>query len=81
MAQKVEILLVDDIDQSEASQTIEFGVDGVQYAIDLNDAHADELRGTLARYVDSARRTGGRKSSGKRTGASGGARVGTVQRL
>ena len=36
MAQKVQILLLDDIDGTEASETVQFGLDGANYEIDLN---------------------------------------------
>ena len=35
MAQKVNVQLVDDLDGSTAESTVEFGLDGVHYAIDL----------------------------------------------
>src|SRR4051794_6191129 len=44
MAQRVNVVLVDDIDGSDAAETVTFGLDGVQYEIDLSDGHADELR-------------------------------------
>ena len=44
MAQKTQIILVDDIDGSEATQTVTFALDGVNYEIDLNDDHAAALR-------------------------------------
>ena len=47
MAQKVNVLLVDDIDGSDADETIEFGLDGTHYEIDLNSDHAQELREQL----------------------------------
>ena len=47
MAQKVNIVLVDDIDGSEATQTVTFGLDGATYEIDLNDDHAAGLRDAL----------------------------------
>lgn len=61
MAQKVNVQLVDDIDGSEADSTVEFGLDGANYEIDLSADHSDELREALAPFVDNARRTGGRK--------------------
>ncbi|MEV5913381.1 Lsr2 family protein [Streptomyces chartreusis] len=66
MAQKTIILLTDDIDGGEASETMTFGLDGKSYEIDLSDANADKLREALAPYVDAARRTGGRSSAGTR---------------
>ena len=69
MAQKVNIVLVDDLDGTEASETVSFGLDGTQYEIDLNDAHASALRDALAGYVGHARKVaGGRR--GRRTSGS-----------
>lgn len=67
MAQKVHIVLVDDIDQSEAEETVTFGLDGKDYAIDLNAANAGKLRDALAPYVAHARSVSGR--GGRRTAA------------
>ncbi|GAA2810446.1 Lsr2 family protein [Saccharopolyspora taberi] len=64
MAQKVTVQLVDDVDGSEAESTVEFGLDGVNYSIDLSSANAAKLRDSLASYVANARRTGGRKRPG-----------------
>jgi hypothetical protein len=57
MAQRVEVLLVDDIDGSAAETTIRFGLDGQAYEIDLNGKHATALRDVLGPYADKARRT------------------------
>jgi hypothetical protein len=59
MAQKTQILLIDDLDGSEAEGTVRFGLDGTDYEIDLNAEHAQALRDALARYVHAARRAGG----------------------
>lgn len=56
MAQRVQVLLTDDIDGSEASETISFSLDGVSYDIDLNDENSAALRASLAPYIDGARR-------------------------
>jgi Lsr2 len=53
------VLLVDDIDGSDADETIKFGLDGTHYEIDLNSDHAEELRGQLSRYVKAARKVTG----------------------
>jgi hypothetical protein len=73
MAQKVSITLVDDIDESEASETVSFGLDGTSYEIDLNDTHAAELRDALAPYVGHARKSG--TSRGARKSSSNGRRA------
>ncbi|WLW53164.1 histone-like nucleoid-structuring protein Lsr2 [Streptomyces sp. YU58] len=65
MAQKVQVLLVDDIDGGEADETVTFALDGKTYEIDLTTANADKLRGLLDPYVKGGRRTGGRASGGR----------------
>ena len=69
MAQKVNIVLVDDVDGSEATETVSFGLDGTSYEIDLSDKNAGGLRNALAPYLGHARkvssgRRGGRKPAG-----------------
>lgn len=80
MAQKVLVSLVDDLDGSEADETVEFGLDGVSYQIDLSNANAEELRDALAQYVEHARRAGGRKRNQKAVTSSGGGKVASVDR-
>src|SRR5690606_13957198 len=63
MAQKVKVLLIDDLDGSEADETISFAVDGVSYEIDLNSAHSAELRETFAQWIGHARKVGWRPST------------------
>jgi hypothetical protein len=67
MAQKVNIVLVDDIDQTDADETLTFGLDGKNYEIDLNTKNANALREALAPYIGHARRAGGgaRRSSSR----------------
>lgn len=74
MAQKVNIILVDDLDESEAAETVSFGLDGTSYEIDLNDAHAAELREALAGYLGHARKvpsSSGRRATRKPVAAAG----------
>jgi hypothetical protein len=68
MAQKITVVLEDDIDGGPASETVQFSLDGVAYEIDLNEANASRLRDTMATYVGPARRTGGRSTSGRARG-------------
>lgn len=56
MAQQTIVQLIDDIDGSEAEYSIEFGLDGVSYQIDLNAPHAAELQQVFKEYVAAARR-------------------------
>lgn len=67
MAQIREIRLVDDLDGKAADQTVEFGIDGRSYEIDLSEVNAGKLRDALASYVAAARRGGG----GRRRSAAG----------
>jgi hypothetical protein len=72
MAQKVNVILIDDIDGSDAAETVPFGLDGTQYEIDLSSGHAQELREQLDLYVRKARKVAGsasRVGRGRRTGA------------
>jgi hypothetical protein len=62
MAQKVTITLIDDLDgENDADETVEFGVDGVSYEIDLSATNAAKLRNELDVWVGSARRLRGRR--------------------
>jgi uncharacterized membrane protein YgcG len=72
MAQRVNVVLVDDIDGSDAAETVSFALDGVDYEIDLSDQHAAELRDAVSLYVGHARRTGGRRKGSRRSGGPGG---------
>ena len=56
MAQKVQVLLVDDLDGSQADETVTFGLDGVSYEIDLSSGNAGMLRNELTQYVEHARK-------------------------
>lgn len=78
MAQKVQVTLVDDLDASEAAETVRFALDGRSYEIDLSSSNADALRQDLAKYVEKARRNiggggGAARAAGVRTS---GGRVG-----
>ena len=48
MAQKIQILYIDDLDGTEAEGTVRFGLDGTEYEIDLNAEHAQALQQALA---------------------------------
>jgi hypothetical protein len=61
MAQRTVVTLVDDLDGGVAAESVSFGIDHVDYEIDLSGEHAEALRGVLAPYVAAARRTGGRR--------------------
>ena len=60
MAQRVEVLLEDDIDGSPADQTVRFALNGTSYEIDLSSQNAQALRSSLGRYIEHARKASGR---------------------
>ncbi|WP_073484242.1 histone-like nucleoid-structuring protein Lsr2 [Streptoalloteichus hindustanus] len=62
MAQKVIVTLVDDLDGTTGGDinTVQFGLDGLVYAIDLTDENAAKLRDILTPYIAAARRAQGR---------------------
>jgi hypothetical protein len=73
MAKKVTVTLVDDFDGSgTADETVEFGLDGVSYEIDLSSKNAAKLRNDLKAWVDASRRVGGRRRGGRSNGSSRG---------
>ncbi|MEV0804255.1 Lsr2 family protein [Kribbella sp. NPDC050281] len=59
MAQRLEILLTDDLDGTDLSagrgETVTFARDGSSYEIDLGTKNAAALRKALAVYIDAAR--------------------------
>jgi hypothetical protein len=65
MSSKVVVLLEDDVDGGRADETIQFGLDGAAYEIDLTTANAKKLRDALDGYVSKARKVGGRRSGRK----------------
>lgn len=60
MSSKTIVELIDDIDGSEASQSVVFAIDGVNYKIDLSDENAEELRSRLAPFIESGSKVTGR---------------------
>lgn len=58
MAQKTVTYLVDDLVGGDADETVKFGLDGVEYEIDLSEKNAAALRESVAKYVSAGRRVG-----------------------
>jgi hypothetical protein len=78
VAQIREVRLVDDLDGQSADETVEFGIDGRNYEIDLSKKNAGRLRDALADFVGAARRSGGRRRSGGAGSGSASAGAGTA---
>jgi nucleoid-associated protein Lsr2 len=72
MAEKLETLLVDDLDGSTADETVRFAFEGRSYEIDLSAANAERLRSSLQPFVAAARKAGPprRRGGGRRTATS-----------
>jgi hypothetical protein len=64
VAREVIEKLIDDLDGSEAAETVTFGLDGTTYEIDLNKKNAAALRKAIEPYVKAARK--GRSARGRR---------------
>lgn len=80
MAKRVQVTLEDDVDGGEAADTIRFGLDGVDYEIDLSDANAGKLREAFAPWVSNGRRASGRRRGPSRPGMTRrGSRAGDIR--
>lgn len=55
MAQKIQTVLVDDLNGEPAAETVQIGLNGRHYEIDLTKEHAHQLRAELKSYVRHAR--------------------------
>jgi len=73
MARKVITVLTDDLDGGEADRTVEFGLDGVSYTIDLSEKNAGKLRKALDPYLAAGTRIGRGGIDGRRAGRRAGA--------
>ena len=63
MAKQTVVQMTDDIDGSDATQTVEFSYRGNSYSIDLNDANASDFDDALAPYISAAAKAGSAQSS------------------
>jgi hypothetical protein len=68
MARKTVILIHDDLTDEAADTTVSFGLDGLDYEIDLTDTNAEEFRKKLDTYIMAGRKVGG--TSGRRRDSS-----------
>ena len=69
MAQKTVVQLVDDFDGKELGpnqgETVRVSLDGAQYELDLSHKNAQRLRDDFGKWLDHARKVGGRRSSAR----------------
>lgn len=76
MAKKVTVTLIDDVDSNKsADETVEFGLDGTHYEIDLSAENAAKLRDELDVWVSNARKVTARKRGKSAAGVTGKARA------
>ena len=79
MAQKVQVILVDDLDGGAADETVTFALDGFSYEIDLSTKNAQELRDAFASRVGNARKVSSRTSAARPARRSGGRSSGSAR--
>jgi hypothetical protein len=67
---KTIVTLVDDLtgEAAEDISTVEFGVDGIAYELDLTDDNSAKLCDALAPYASAGRKISGRRRGGTRPG-------------
>lgn len=63
MATKTITTLIDDVDGTEATRTVTFSYDKINYSIDLNDVNAKAFSDALEAYIKVATVIGTRRSS------------------
>jgi len=86
MARETITRLIDDLDGTDADETVSFALDGRLYRIDLNEDNASVLREVLASYVGAAEPCGNVRTdvaqvlSGARRGRRNGRRTQSVPR-
>ena len=61
---KTTIILIDDIDGSDADRTIQFALNGSLYEIDLSEANARQLESALAPFIDKATKVPSHRGAG-----------------
>jgi hypothetical protein len=70
MAQRTQVILEDDLDGNRADQTIQFGIHGATYEIDLSEANVEKLDEALRPFISAGRKvSGGRNGSVSRRSA------------
>ena len=77
----MQIILEDDLEGGPAEETVQFGLDGRQYEIDLSTANAEKLREALRPYAAAGRRAQGKsgRATGTRSSSSGSSETGKIR--
>jgi len=79
MAQKVTVVLEDDLSGGPAEQTVRFAFEGIDYEIDLSAKNAAAFGKQLAPYLEHARRAGRAQSRRPGRTAAGRQRSGDIR--
>lgn len=66
MAKQMMVKYVDDLDGTPADETVNFGLDGAHFEIDLCDTNAEALRSVLAPWIAKSRKAAGVKKRVRR---------------
>jgi hypothetical protein len=66
VAQRTQVILEDDLDGGSADQTVQFGINGITYEIDVSNANAAKLDSALQPFIKVSRQISGGRSSSKR---------------
>lgn len=67
MATQTSVTVIDDVTGEAGASTVYFGIDGIDYEIDLTEANYDRLVDSLAEFTAVARKA--KRSDGRKTGA------------
>lgn len=69
MAKK--IVLVDDIDGTDATETVRLSINGTEVELDLNTKNAAKVKSIIQPYIDAGRKTRGQGVVTKKSSSSG----------
>jgi len=67
MALRTVTYLTDDLDGTDADETVKFALNGTEYEVDLSEKNAAALRDSLAKFVAAGRRVGKATGRGRRS--------------
>lgn len=63
---KVQVILIDDIDGTDADRSVQFSLDGSSYEIDLSKENAAKFEKALAPYIEKATKIPAARAAGAR---------------
>lgn len=79
MAREMRLVLTDDFDGTEASETVRFSLDQATYELELSTENAEKLRETFAPFIAKARRVANTGGRGRRGGSNSGPKRDTAK--